>query len=157
MNDVVNAGKRVHVLSNDNICYEGVMYKIDMETSTFALQNVRSLGTTTRGLRETSGGYRVFRGQDIKDLRVVEDEEESTTATPSTSNPNTTTFRFSIQMHQLRPSQVVWPCVRSPEYSFFWRRPPLRRRRSRPSFSLVMRWADEDPAVQAARPARRII
>jgi Scd6-like Sm domain len=121
MNDVVNAGMRVHLLSNDNICYEGVMYEVDEELLTVTLQNVRNLGTTTRGLRDTSGGdgggsssssseppvadvataavsddavvhpYRVFRGQDIKDLRVVEDEEESTTATPSTSNPNTTT------------------------------------------------------------------
>jgi hypothetical protein len=97
------------------------MYEYDEELLTVTLQNVRNLGTTTRGLRDTSGGdgggssssseppvaevataavvsddavvhpYRVFREQDIKDLRVLEDEEESTTATPSTTSNPNTT------------------------------------------------------------------
>jgi protein LSM14 len=67
------------LISKKNIRYEGVLYSINEENSTVALQNVRSFGTEGRGEQVVAASdavhpYMVFRGQDIQDLHVHEDE-----------------------------------------------------------------------------------
>lgn len=73
-------GKRISLISKKNIRYEGLLYSINEQNATVALQNVRSYGTEGReldnegkplvGPSEDVHPYLLFRGQDIKDLHV---------------------------------------------------------------------------------------
>jgi protein LSM14 len=87
-------GKRISLISKKNIRYEGLLYSINEQNMTVALQNVRSYGTEgrelepltdpTTGAVTTTGqfvppnddvhAYLLFRGQDIKDLHVHESQ-----------------------------------------------------------------------------------
>jgi protein LSM14 len=89
-------GKRISLVSKKNIRYEGVLYSINEQNATVALQNVKTFGTEGRELAEegcifvaptdTVHPYLLFRGQDIKDLHVHEQPaEEQPTQTTETS------------------------------------------------------------------------
>mmetsp|Transcript_9030 Transcript_9030/g.12810 ORF Transcript_9030/g.12810 Transcript_9030/m.12810 type:complete len:321 (-) Transcript_9030:231-1193(-) len=80
-------GNRISLISKKNIRYEGTLYSINESDATVALQDVRSFGT--EGREETEGGnfvgpqdtvhpYLLFRGCDIKDLHVHENQEPTT-------------------------------------------------------------------------------
>ena len=94
-------GKRISLISKKNIRYEGLLYSINEQNATVALQNVRSYGTEGRE-RELSTPndpngtekfvppndaihpYLLFRGQDIKDLHVHENQSDTNvTVTPT--------------------------------------------------------------------------
>jgi len=75
-------GKHISLISKKDIRYEGVLYSINEQNATVALQNVRSFGTEGRE-KAVEGAqfvapssdlmpFLVFRGQDIKDLHVHE-------------------------------------------------------------------------------------
>lgn len=80
-------GNRISLISKKNIRYEGILYSINETNSTLALQNVRSLGTEGREKADPSTSfvapqegvhaYLLFRGCDIKDLHVHEQEQEA--------------------------------------------------------------------------------
>lgn len=67
--------------------YVGTLHEINPEASTIALENVQSFGT--EGRRGSSGDeippsssiyeYIVFRGSDVKDISVAEEEKKETT------------------------------------------------------------------------------
>jgi protein LSM14 len=76
-------GKKISLISKKNIRYEGMLYSINEQNATVALQNVRSFGTEGREITEPGLSfvapapdavhpYLLFRGQDIKDLHVHE-------------------------------------------------------------------------------------
>jgi len=73
-------GRRISLISKAEIRYEGILFNINMEAATVALQHVRSFGTEDRvpdapvaGSTETYE-YIIFRGSDIQDLHVCEDQ-----------------------------------------------------------------------------------
>jgi len=89
------------LISKKNIRYEGILYSINETNSTLALQNVKSFGTEGRDKTDPSTAfvapqegihaYLLFRGCDIKDLHVHEQQEETDSskvaATKSESKP----------------------------------------------------------------------
>lgn len=87
-------GNRISLISKKNIRYEGILYSINETNSTLALQNVTSFGTEGREKADPSTAfvapqegihaYLLFRGCDIKDLHVHEQEQE---AAPSQAAP----------------------------------------------------------------------
>ncbi|KAM0665156.1 hypothetical protein MY8738_002423 [Beauveria namnaoensis] len=73
-------GSRISLISKSDIRYVGTLHEINSEESTVSLENVRSFGTEGRKGRpedEISPSdqvyeYIVFRGSDVKDLRIEE-------------------------------------------------------------------------------------
>ena len=102
-------GNRISLISKKNIRYEGILYSINETNSTLALQNVRSFGTEGREKTDPSTSfvapqegihaYLLFRGCDIKDLHVHEQEPEAAAATEpesqSVAAPATETAKSS--------------------------------------------------------------
>lgn len=83
------------MISKKNIRYEGTLYSINKDNATVALQNVRSFGTEGREKSDAATTYvapqdavhpyLLFRGCDIKDLHVHEQQSEKTTAKKETA------------------------------------------------------------------------
>lgn len=69
-------GSKITVVSNMGVRYEGILSAIDTKASTVELRNVVSFGTEGRGTTQIAGSNTVypnvvFRGSDIKDLKVT--------------------------------------------------------------------------------------
>lgn len=87
------------MISKKNIRYEGILYSINETNSTLALQNVKSYGTEGRdetdpatafvAPQEGIHAYLLFRGCDIKDLHVHEQQQDSSDASQETSKSET--------------------------------------------------------------------
>ena len=83
------------MISKKNIRYEGLLYSINEQNATVALQNVRSFGTEGRDTNdpetefvaatEMVHPFLLFRGQDIKDLHVHENQDAPTATTKETT------------------------------------------------------------------------
>ena len=80
------------MISKKNIRYLGTLYSINEQNATVALQNVKSFGTEGRPTdtpvapSDDVHPFLLFRGQDITDLHVHEDQPKSTTGTANTTN-----------------------------------------------------------------------
>ncbi|KAM3078064.1 hypothetical protein ACMFMG_002634 [Clarireedia jacksonii] len=73
-------GSRISLVSRSDIRYVGTLHEINSENSTVALENVKSYGTEGRKENadeeippsDSTYEYIVFRGSDVKDLRIEE-------------------------------------------------------------------------------------
>merc|ERR1711981_121501 len=71
-------GSKISLISKSEIRYEGILYTIDTKDSTVALSKVRSFGTEDRPTdrpvapRDEVYEYIIFRGTDIKGIRVCQ-------------------------------------------------------------------------------------
>jgi len=71
-------GSKISLISKSEIRYEGILYTIDPKEATVALAKVRSFGTEDRftdkpiASRDDVYEYVIFRGRDIKDIKVCE-------------------------------------------------------------------------------------
>ncbi|KAK4242222.1 Scd6-like Sm domain-containing protein [Achaetomium macrosporum] len=73
-------GSRISLISRSDIRYVGILHSINSDDSTVSLENVRSFGTEDRKAdpdefvppSEQLYEYIVFRGTDVKDLRIEE-------------------------------------------------------------------------------------
>ncbi|KAJ6145473.1 Scd6-like Sm domain-containing protein [Penicillium chermesinum] len=76
-------GQRFNLISKSDIRYVGTLHEINPEASTIALENVVSFGTEGRRgnvdeVPPSTGIYEyiVFRGSDVKDISVAEEEKK---------------------------------------------------------------------------------
>jgi protein LSM14 len=80
-------------LTNAHASYSGFLHEINSEKSTVALENVTSFGTEGRrsGEEEVPPSdhiyeYIVFRGSDVKDLKIEQQPKESKPQPPAVPN-----------------------------------------------------------------------
>ncbi|KAI9263341.1 Scd6-like Sm domain-containing protein [Phascolomyces articulosus] len=90
-------GSKISLTSNSDIRYEGTLHSLNTEESTVALEQVRSFGTEGRRGKpeeeippsENVFEFVVFRGSDIKDLKIFEPPAKPAPAPPPPTNmPN---------------------------------------------------------------------
>jgi protein LSM14 len=86
---LTSRSSRISLISNSDIRYVGTLVEINSENATVALENVMSYGTEDRRTGEDAYGpstslydYILFRGSDVKDLRIEEAPKESSPAPP---------------------------------------------------------------------------
>ncbi|KAG8526228.1 uncharacterized protein KY384_000221 [Bacidia gigantensis] len=77
---------------NDAVSYVGTLHEINSENSTVALEQVKSYGTEGRSEEEVPPSdnvyeYIVFRGSDVKDLRIEKEPEKKTQAPQVPDDP----------------------------------------------------------------------
>lgn len=96
--------------------YVGTLVEINSENSTVALENVMSYGTEERRTGEDSFppssslyDYILFRGSDVKDLRIEEPPKETATGTKMPNDPAILGVRHVFlfpPLHHLYPDEA---------------------------------------------------
>mmetsp|Transcript_66075 Transcript_66075/g.173199 ORF Transcript_66075/g.173199 Transcript_66075/m.173199 type:complete len:92 (-) Transcript_66075:100-375(-) len=74
-------GSKISMITTSDIRYEGILHTLNVEESTIAVQSVRSFGTEGRRVPEVPMSneiydFIVFRGKDLKDLKVLQGAPE---------------------------------------------------------------------------------
>jgi hypothetical protein len=84
--------QRFNLISKSEIRYVGTLHEINPEQSTIALEDVYSFGTEGRPAENfipasnSKYGYIVFRGSDVKDIKVAEEQKENKQPEPDVPN-----------------------------------------------------------------------
>ncbi|KAI1657505.1 Scd6-like Sm domain-containing protein [Daldinia decipiens] len=112
-------GSRISLISKSDIRYSGVLHEINSEESTVSLENVRSFGTEGRkGNPEEEIApsdqvyeYIVFRGSDVKDLRI-----EQAPVPPKENQPPKVPDDPAIVGARTRPAGAIPPGSEAPGY-----------------------------------------
>jgi len=94
-------GSKISLISKSEIRYEGILFTLNPNESTLALAKVRMFGTENRSTdnpvapREEVFEFIIFRGQDIKDIRLCEPP------TPQPPLPGTLPYDPAIVQHSV--------------------------------------------------------
>ncbi|ELR08814.1 hypothetical protein VC83_00749 [Pseudogymnoascus destructans] len=112
-------GSRISLVSRSDIRYVGTLHEINSETSTVALENVTSFGTEGRkgnpneeiAASDSIYEYIVFRGSDVKDLRIEEAPAAKENKPPQVPNDPAILGSGSrpVQQQQQAPQQPPGP------------------------------------------------
>ncbi|KAI0873658.1 Scd6-like Sm domain-containing protein [Hypoxylon argillaceum] len=105
-------GSRISLISKSDIRYSGILHEINSEESTVSLESVKSYGTEGRrgnpadevAASEQVYEYIVFRGSDVKDLRI-----EQAPAAPKENQPPPVPDDPAIVGARTRPAGVIPP------------------------------------------------
>lgn len=105
-------GSKISLITTSDIRYEGILYTLNREESTIAVQNVRSFGTEGRRVPEVPMSneiydFIIFRGKDLKDLTVLQGVPERTAQYPMGS------MDFMDHGNSLYNHQAIPPAVDS--------------------------------------------
>lgn len=89
-------GSKISLITTSDIRYEGILFTLNREESTIAVQNVRSFGTEGRRSPEVPMSneiydFIIFRGKDLKDLTVLQGAPERASATAATAATSSAT------------------------------------------------------------------
>lgn len=91
----------------------GTLHEINAEQSTIALENVFSFGTEDRQVAkfippsQEKYGFIVFRGSDVKDIKIAEEEPAAPSPQQNIPNDPAILVRISSLLCSLRPSQPL--------------------------------------------------
>ncbi|OCL07831.1 hypothetical protein AOQ84DRAFT_431984 [Glonium stellatum] len=114
-------GSRISLISKSDIRYVGTLHEINSENSTVALENVTSFGTEGRrnGEDEIPASdniyeYIVFRGSDVKDLRIEDPPKETKPAPPPPMPNDPAILGAARPQPQQGPSQNQPPRTQQP-------------------------------------------
>merc|ERR1712018_784514 len=105
-------GSKICLISKSEIRYEGILYTIDTKDSTVALSKVRSFGTEDRPTdrpvapRDEIYEYIIFRGTDIKDIRVCQPPKPHPTLEGGLPNDPAIVQHSAIVGSQ-KPTQII--------------------------------------------------
>jgi len=108
-------GSKISLISTSEVRYEGTLYQIDTKESTISLKNVRHMGTedrkTDNKIEASSALYTsiIFRGENIKNLRLVEEDSEHVLNDPAV-------LEATQGSGVLEPNQSGWPQQRRGGY-----------------------------------------
>ncbi|GAP85556.1 putative g2 m phase checkpoint control protein [Rosellinia necatrix] len=105
-------GSRISLISKSDIRYSGILHEINSEESTVSLENVKSYGTEGRrgnpsdevAASDQIYEYIVFRGSDVKDLRI-----EQAPAAPKENQPPPVPDDPAIVGARTRPTGAIHP------------------------------------------------
>jgi len=110
-------GARISLVSKSEVRYEGTLYNINTADATVALQNVKAFGT--EGRRQNGPQipanpeifeYVIFKGSDIKDLRVCEAAPEpSAFEDPAIVSSKMTTSSDTVSSSPSKPLNATPP------------------------------------------------
>lgn len=81
-------GQRFSLISKSEIRYVGTLHEINPQESTIALEEVFSFGTEDRKVdnfiapSQQKYDYIIFRGTDVKDIKLAEENKENKQPTP---------------------------------------------------------------------------
>uniref|UniRef100_A0A7S4UFT9 RanBP2-type domain-containing protein n=1 Tax=Alexandrium monilatum TaxID=311494 RepID=A0A7S4UFT9_9DINO len=97
-------GSKISLITTSDIRYEGILYTLNREESTIAVQNVRSFGTEGRRCLEVPMSneiydFIIFRGKDLKDLTVLQGAPERSSAFSVGSDPFLDSHSSSLYSH----------------------------------------------------------
>jgi len=101
-------GSKISLISTSEVRYEGTLYQIDTNESTISLKNVRHMGTedrkTDNKIDASSTVYSsiIFRGENIKNLRLVEEDSQDVL-----NDPAVLEARQRPEVSQ--PNHATWP------------------------------------------------
>ncbi|EXJ69806.1 uncharacterized protein A1O5_06877 [Cladophialophora psammophila CBS 110553] len=116
-------GQRFNLISKSEIRYVGTLHEINPEQSTIALENVFSFGTEDRKVdkfippSQQKYGFIVFRGSDVKDIKIAEDEPSQ--PSPPQSMPNDPAI-----LNASRPGPALQGVPRDGPFSPEYQHPP---------------------------------
>ncbi len=102
-------GQRFNLISKSEIRYVGTLHEINPEQSTIALEDVYSFGTEGRQVDSfippspQKFDYIVFRGSDVKDIKIAEEQSEAKQPSPP-SIPNDPAILVSSPASQVQPA-----------------------------------------------------
>ena len=110
-------GSKISLISKSEIRYEGILYTIDTKDSTVALSKVQSFGTEDRPTdrpvapRDEIYEYIIFRGTDIKDIRVCQPPKPHATLEGGLPNDpaivqDSSTIPSNVTVGSQRPIQI---------------------------------------------------
>lgn len=110
-------GSKISLISTSEVRYEGTLKTLDPQDSTIALQNVRQMGTEDRRTDKvikaspTVYEYVIFRGDNIKDIRLMEEDAVSVVNTdPAVLEAKPSEF--------LQPNQQKWPKHKKKKHNY---------------------------------------
>ncbi|XP_067003632.1 protein LSM14 homolog B isoform X2 [Anabrus simplex] len=117
-------GSKISLISKADIRYEGRLFTLDPQECTIALANVRSFGTEDRETQYRVApqnevyDYILFRGSDIKDIRVVNNVGPlpNDPAIVQLSVPNTMTQTPAYQAQGFAPTMLGHMAPGLPQY-----------------------------------------
>ncbi len=88
----ISCRQRFNLISKSEIRYVGTLHEINPEQSTIALEDVYSFGTEARPAKDfipasnQKFDYIVFRGTDVKDIKIAEEQKENKQLEPNVPN-----------------------------------------------------------------------
>lgn len=112
--------QRFNLISKSEIRYVGTLHEINPEQSTIALEDVYSFGTEGRPAKDFIPAstqkfyYIVFRGTDVKDIKVADEQKENKQAEPNVPNDPAILVCWMLLVDERKPGMAFLNMMKHP-------------------------------------------